>query len=222
MSSRFYQSSNLNIERMIQDVERIFLAQGYQVQHFTHDRQVIIQLREGSDFEAVLGMQAALTVILQRNGNGVIATLGEQKWIDKAAVGFLGAIVLWPLLVTTGVGIIRQANLENQLLSTLDAAALQQGANIHVTDDSPFSPQTPPQGPHSQAYNAPPQSGPMPMPGYGQKQCPRCQTVNDADDTFCSRCGTALNNLKKVCANCKAELKADAAFCTKCGTATAR
>ena len=223
MSSRFYQRPGLNIERMVQDVERSFIGQGYQVQHFAHDGQIIIQLREGSDFEAVLGMQAALTVVLHRSGDGVTATLGEQKWIDKAAVGLLGAIVLWPLLVTTGVGIIRQANLESQLLGALDSAALQQGAQVHVTNDSPFSP--PYQGPqssYSQPYNAPPQSGPMPMPGYGQKQCPRCQSVNDADDTFCSRCGTALNNPKKVCANCKAELKADAAFCTKCGTAAAR
>jgi RNA polymerase subunit RPABC4/transcription elongation factor Spt4 len=121
------------------------------------------------------------------------------------------------------VGIIRQANLETQLLGALDAAAMQQGAQVHVTNDSPFSPQTPPypQSSSSHTYNTPPQSGPMPMPGYGQKQCPRCQTVNDADDAFCSQCGTALNNPKKVCANCKAELKADAAFCTRCGTAVA-
>ncbi|MBA2680611.1 MAG: zinc ribbon domain-containing protein [Ktedonobacteraceae bacterium] len=122
------------------------------------------------------------------------------------------------------MGIIRQANLETQLLSALDSAAFQQGAQVHVTNESPFSPQTPPhQGPrssYSHPYNAPPQSGPM--PGSGQKQCPRCQAVNDVDDAFCSRCGSALNSPKKVCANCKAELKADAAFCTKCGTAAAR
>ncbi len=220
MSSRFYQSSHLNVERMVQDSERIFQAQGYQVQHFTHEGQVIVQLREGSDFEAALGMQAALTVILQRNGDGVVVTIGEQKWIDKAAVGFLGAIILWPLLLTTGVGIIRQANLEYQLLGALDEAARRQGANVHVTSDSPFC-SHPDQGSRYSHTDTPPsQSGSM--PGNGQKQCPRCQALNEADDAFCSRCGTALNNPKKVCANCKAELKADAAFCTKCGTAAAR
>ncbi len=226
MSSRFYQSSHLNIERMIQDLERTFFGQGYQVQHFSHGGQVIVQVREGSDFEAVLGMQAALTVILQPDRNGVTATIGEQKWIDKAAVGLLGAIVLWPLLVTSGVGIVRQANLEHQLLSALDSAAQQQGANVHVTNDSPFFSQTPPnqeaQPPYSHAHTNPPQSGPIPMPGYGQKPCPRCQALNDADDAFCSRCGAALTSPKKSCANCQAELKADAAFCTKCGTAVAR
>ncbi|MBA2680612.1 MAG: hypothetical protein H0U76_19730 [Ktedonobacteraceae bacterium] len=64
MSSRFYQLPGLNIERMIQDAERVFRAQGYQVQHFTQGGQVILQLREGSDFEAVLGMQAALTAMV--------------------------------------------------------------------------------------------------------------------------------------------------------------
>lgn len=217
MGNRFYQSSHLNIERMIQDVERSFLGQGYQAQHFSHGGQVIVQVREGSDFEAVLGMQAALTVILQPERNGVVATIGEQKWIDKAAVGLLGAIVLWPLLVTSGVGVIRQANLEHQLLSALDSAALKQGANIQVTNDSPFFSQTPPNQGYQAPYTAPSQA--EPMPGYGQKQCARCQALNDADDAFCSQCGATLTRPKTLCANCKAELKADAAFCTKCGTA---
>src|SRR5689334_13584487 len=120
MSTHFYQSNRLNIEQMVRDLEGILQAQGYQTQHFVNGAQIVVQLREGSDFEALLGMQATLGVILQATNDGVTATAGEQQWIDKAAVGVLGAIVLWPLLVTASVGIIRQANLENQLFGVLD------------------------------------------------------------------------------------------------------
>ncbi len=234
MATRLYQSNNINIERMIQDLEGAFLAQNYQTQHFTTGTQRIVQLREGGNFEALFGMQATLTVILQPTHNGILATVGEQQWIDKAAVGLLGAVVLWPLLITAGVGIIRQSNLEYQILSKLDMVARQQNPDVQIITNfsSPSQPppnqepytsqsQAPNQGPQpSQAHapNDPPQAGPIPMPGYGQKQCPRCQAINDADDSFCSYCGTSLTMQKKLCANCNAELKAGAAFCVKCGT----
>jgi RNA polymerase subunit RPABC4/transcription elongation factor Spt4 len=227
MSTRFYQATHLNIERIAQDLEGFFLAKGYQTQHITNETETVVQLREGSNFEALLGMQATLGVILRPTPNGVMATVGEQQWIDKAAVGFLGAVILWPLLVTAGVGFIRQANLEYQLLNALDMVVLRQNADVHITADPSFSSPMPPQQgsqppyPHPHPPNVPPQSGPIPMPGYGQKPCPKCQSIIDADDAFCSHCGMSLLAQKKVCTNCKAELKADAVFCVKCGTPVA-
>jgi RNA polymerase subunit RPABC4/transcription elongation factor Spt4 len=220
MSTHFYRSNKLNIEQMVRDLEGILQARGYQTQHFVNGSQIVVQLREGSDIEALLGMQATLGVVLQATNDGVTATAGEQQWVDKAAVGLLGAIVLWPLLVTASVGIIRQASLEDQLFGVLDMVALRQHPDVRIfTSDqgAQFS-----QPPYPHASNVPPQSGPMPMPGYGQKTCPHCQSINDADDAFCSYCGTAFGALKKRCANCNADLKVDAAFCAKCGTMVAR
>ncbi len=219
MGTRFYQSNNLNIEHLVRDLEGVFLARGYQTQHFTNGNQTVVQLREGSDFEALLGMQATLGVVLQATNDGVTATAGEQQWIDKAAVGLLGAIVLWPLLVTAGFGVVRQANLEYQVFSALDTVALRQSPDVRIIAGYNQGPSQPPY-PH--APNVPPQSGPIPMSGYGQKPCPRCQSINDADDAFCSHCGASLITPKKLCANCNAELKPDAAFCVKCGTEVAR
>src|SRR5205823_9922540 len=82
-------------------------AQGYQAQHFGDNKQVMVQLKKGSDFEALIGLQAALSVIIQRSGGGVLAMIGQQKWMDKAAVGAVGIIaapVLWPLMITAGGG----------------------------------------------------------------------------------------------------------------------
>ena len=112
MDARFYNSEEIDIQRLANELENMYRAQGYQVQQIGNDDQMMVQLKKGSDFEAIIGLQAALTVIIQRSGGGVLAMIGQQKWIDKAAVGAVGIIaapVLWPLMITAGAGAIRQA-----------------------------------------------------------------------------------------------------------------
>src|SRR5437764_660236 len=84
---------------------------------------ILVQIKKGGDFEAILGMQAALSVTIQRTAGGVLAMIGQQRWVDKAAVGAVGIAVLpllWPLAVTAGVGAVRQASLGNQALNMVD------------------------------------------------------------------------------------------------------
>src|SRR5258707_4128264 len=116
MNARFYRSDNLNIERLATDLEQYFRGQGYVVQHLGNNDQMMVQLKKGGEFEAIVGMQAALTVTLQRNSGGVSIAVGQQKWIDKAAVGVVGfAIpVLWALLFTAGIGGFRPGRLAEQ------------------------------------------------------------------------------------------------------------
>jgi class 3 adenylate cyclase/tetratricopeptide (TPR) repeat protein len=46
-------------------------------------------------------------------------------------------------------------------------------------------------------------------------QCPKCETENLADSTFCVECGARL---EPVCVACGAETPAGAKFCRRCGT----
>ncbi len=136
MDTRFYNAKNneIDIERLGADLVNIYLAQGYQAQQIGNKDQLLVQFKKGSDFEAFIGMQAALSLTLQRTDGGVIATIGQQKWIDKAAVGATGVFIpaLWPLLVTAGVGVIRQASLSSQVLSMLDGLVHQLYPHIGV------------------------------------------------------------------------------------------
>jgi hypothetical protein len=93
---------------------------------------MMVQLRKGSDFEAIVGMQAALTVTLQRTGGGVMVAVGQQKWVDKAAVGAVGFAIpaLWPLLLTAGFGAFRQAQLANQVMTIVDGLVHQQEPDV--------------------------------------------------------------------------------------------
>lgn len=220
MESRFYQSSGLNIERMAYDLEGVFFAQGYQVQHFGNRERMVVQLKMGGDFEALIGMQAALTVTLQGGPQGVMAMIGQQQWVDKAAAGALGMLFLWPLAVTAGVGVIRQATLEGQVVSALDGIVHQQKADVRIGPLPPhLQEQMQRQEPPPAYSNPAPGAGQQTRndPGPGKIQCLNCQEINDVDDFYCSHCGKPLALLKKRCPHCNAEVKSNAAFCTKCG-----
>jgi len=134
MDARFYHSNDLNIERLATDLEHFFRGQGYQVQQIGNNEQMMVQLKKGSNFEAVIGMQAALTVTIQRTADGVMVAVGRQKWVDKAAVGAVGVVIpaLWPLLVTAGVGAFRQVGLANQVMTVLDGLVRQQQPNVQT------------------------------------------------------------------------------------------
>jgi ribosomal protein L40E len=45
--------------------------------------------------------------------------------------------------------------------------------------------------------------------------CPKCETSNEPDATFCKKCGAKLGRL--ACASCATSNEPDATFCKKCG-----
>ena len=134
MDSRFYTSEKLDIERLATDLENIYRLQGYQVQHLGNKEQKLIQLQKGSDVEALVGLQSALTVSIQHTSGGILVMIGQQKWIDKAAVGVVGLAVpmLWPLTITAGLGALRQIGLSSQVMQMVDGLVHQQQPDVQA------------------------------------------------------------------------------------------
>ena len=207
MDARFYNSDDIDIEQLANNLENVYRAQGYQAQHVGNNDQVMVQLKKGSDFEALIGMQAVLSVILQCSGGGLLVMIGQQRWIDKAAVGAVGIIaapVLWPLMLTAGAGAIRQASLGNQVLNVVDGLVRQQRPDIQVgpvpvqirpqiqQQWAPPPPQylPPPQYvPPMPVYTPPPQiidAQSAPAPTAKRLRCPSCNTPYEPGDTFCT------------------------------------
>jgi pSer/pThr/pTyr-binding forkhead associated (FHA) protein len=234
MDARFYNSEEIDIERLANDVENMYRMQGYEVQQIGNKDQMMVQLKKGGDLVALIGLQAALSVILQHTAGGTIAMIGQQKWLDKAAVGAVGLVaapVLWPLMITAGAGAIRQASLGNQILNVVDGFVRQQYPSVRV---GPVPVQIAPQIQHQWA--PPPYAPPVPVympstPQYvppaaqqpvaaSKLRCPSCNTPYEEGDTFCSGCGHSLAPQKTLCPNCKFEIKPGLAFCPKCGAST--
>src|SRR5216684_1349457 len=226
MDARFYNSEEIDIQRLANDLENMYRMQGYEVQQIGNKDQMMVQLKKGGDLVMLIGLQAALSVILQHSAGGTIAMIGQQKWLDKAAVGAAGLVfapVLWPLMITAGAGAIRQASLGNQVLNVVDGMIRQQYPRVQV---GPVPVQIMPQLQHQWA---PPSSVPVYVPttpqyvpstARGTLRCPNCNTPNEEGDTFCSGCGRSLAPQKALCPNCKAEIKPGVAFCPKCGAST--
>ena len=128
MDARFYRSDNVDINRLATDMQNLYRSQGYQTQQISNDGQIMVQLRKGGDLEALLGMQAALTITFQHTGGGIAVAVDQQKWLDKAAVGVAGLAIppLWPLMITAGFGAFRQASLASQVLNVIDGLVRQQ------------------------------------------------------------------------------------------------
>ena len=128
METRFYTSEKLDIERLANDLEDIYRLQGYQVQQLGNKEQKLVQLRKGGDVEALVGLQSAVTVTMQRSAGGVIVMIGQEKWIDKAAAGIVGLAVpmLWPLTITAGLGVLNQIGLASQVMNMVDGLVRQQ------------------------------------------------------------------------------------------------
>jgi len=243
MDARFYNSEEIDINRLANDLENIYRAQGYQVQQIGSKDQVLVQLKKGGELETLVGMGVALSVIIQRTSGGVLAMLGQQKWLDKAAAGAVGAagLVFFPLLplaVTAGVGALRQMSLANQILNVVDGLVRQQRPSVQVGPvpvqlmpqfqqqwaPPTYSPPAPiytppvqyiPPPPQPQVVTSQPVAAPPPVPV--KLHCPNCNTPYEAGDTFCTGCGRSLVAPKTLCPNCQAELKPDASFCPKCG-----
>ena len=134
METRFYASEKLDIERLANDLEDIYRLQGYQVQQLGNKEQKLIQLRKGSDVEALVGLQSAVTVTMQCRVGGVLVMIGQEKWIDKAAVGVVGLVVpmLWPLTITAGLGVLRQIGLSSQVMNMVDGLVRQQQPDVQT------------------------------------------------------------------------------------------
>ncbi len=250
MDARFYNTEDIDIEQLANDLVNVYIAQGYQAQQFGDQSQRLVQLKKGGDFEAIIGMQAALTVTIQKTAGGTLAMIGQQRWLDKAAVGAVGIValpVLWPLALTAGVGAIRQASLSNQVLNMVDGLVRQQHPGL-IAGPIPMQllPQVqqrwapppqqtpvyipppqqtpayipPPRVVVSEVAPPPPPPAPAPVSKPGQLRCPNCNTPYEPGDTFCSGCGRSLAPAKQYCSNCNFEIKPGVSFCPKCGAST--
>ncbi len=183
MDQARYYPGTFDVTSLAMQLASNLQLRAYQAQWFGSGNQMMVQVRKGGDASKILGMQAALTVMLTQHPTGLLVTLGQQRWLDKAAVGVAG-LWLWPLLVPAAVGAVRQSSLPGEVLSLLDTLVLQQNP---MAFPSPVPVYLMPQV--QMVYQNPPPS-PTVIP---QQLCPACHQLNNTGATYCQHCGTALD-----------------------------
>jgi hypothetical protein len=125
METRFYQTHDLDLQRIAQAIVYEYQAHGYDVQQFGDAEQVTIQIKKESVLRSITGFNKALGISIQRQNAGTLVRVGAQDWVDQLAVGAVG-LVLHPLLVTAAVGAVSQNNVVGDLLNFIDNQIRQQ------------------------------------------------------------------------------------------------
>lgn len=125
METRFYQTQDLDLQRIAQTLVQEYQGKGYQAQHFGDYNQMVVQLHQESTLRTITGLNKALTVSLQRTNNGTLVTVGAHDWVDQIAVGAVG-LVLHPLLITAAVGAFQQNTALHDVLNSIDFQVRQQ------------------------------------------------------------------------------------------------
>ncbi len=186
MDQTRYYPGTFDVSQLAAQLTTQLQMRNYQAQWFGAGTQVMVQVRKGGEAAKVFGAQAALSLILTQQPQGVLATLGQQAWGDKAIAAGVGALILWPLLVPAAVGAARQSNLPGEVLTLLDVLVAQQRPGTAPAAVPAYL------APQVQQMYQPPPAPPPPPAAPQQRLCPACQRPNSADAAFCQYCATPL------------------------------
>src|SRR6266404_3140251 len=103
MDSRYYPGVEADVFKLVAELRSIF-DQDYEVQTMHNSSTTVVQARKSSTLRDLTGLSAALTIKITPEAGGTRVEIGMQKWLDKAAVAAVGAIVFAPLLALAALG----------------------------------------------------------------------------------------------------------------------
>src|SRR5262245_43550881 len=114
---------DLDINGLAKTLEETFGAQGYKTQEIGSGDDIAVQIKKESLGRAVVGMQQAITVRMQKEGNQTKVSVGQAKWADKAGVEVVGAIAFWPLMIPATYGVYKQHTLPEKVVNVVNTYA---------------------------------------------------------------------------------------------------
>lgn len=148
-----------------------------------------------------VGMDAAVSIRINEEDANLRISVAAEKWVEKAGFAALG-IVFSPLLVTAGLGAVRQFGLFDDIFRFLDSYI---GAEpLETTTSNPFT------GKNAKDADSTVNSDSV--------TCPSCGALNKPDAKFCRKCGKPMQiSGEKHCPNCGEVVDEDDSFCPNCG-----
>lgn len=212
MKSKLY-ALELRPDHLLPELENFFRMQGHQVQIIPVAEGQILQALKENTLSVITGQSSALTIKVMPNPSGTLVEIGASKWIDKAAAGVIGYVLLPPLILFPIIGMYNQYKLSEEVWRIIDSFA----SRVQASRNPPNAPYTAGYTPGGWSGNAapPPWANQSPY----EKSCRNCNSWLDHDATFCSGCGTQVVVMSLPdCARCGATNLRGARFCSKCGT----
>ncbi|HLE52275.1 MAG TPA: CHAT domain-containing protein [Anaerolineales bacterium] len=123
---RTYEVREANVGELAEEFRQYFLGNGFETQVIHQGATVIIQGKKGG-LRSWVGMGQAATVMLESTGTTLKASVGGGKWLEQGAAIAVSIVVLWPLLITGGVGMAQQKGLIDSLWKMVDNYVAMRG-----------------------------------------------------------------------------------------------
>ena len=115
-TSRRYTCPEEDAIRVIQDVKGWVDSQGFDTQQLSADDQsLLVQIKKRGGWRDLVGMATSLNILFHHNADTLIVEIGAGKWVDKAAVGAVSLVILWPLAITAGMGAWEQMKMPDRI-----------------------------------------------------------------------------------------------------------
>ena len=112
--SRLYEVANPDLKQLAEGVRQYFFNQGHESQILQQDDVWVVQGQK-TGWRSWVGMGQAATVMIEPDGKNLKISIGGGKWLEQGAAIAVSMLVLWPLLITGGVGIAQQKALMDNL-----------------------------------------------------------------------------------------------------------
>ena len=114
LQARSYEINDPDGQALAEELRQYFLSMGHVSQTIQQAGGWIVQgKKEG--FRSWVGMGQAATVTIERTNSGLKISVGGGKWLEQGAVIAVSMLVLWPLLITGGIGMVQQKELMDTL-----------------------------------------------------------------------------------------------------------
>ena len=118
---RTYQAPSIDPNALAQVLRDWFEAQQFKTQSLpVQAGGVAVQARKESTWRTILGMAQALTIQMVPQEDELIVIVGGAKWMDKGVATGVGLLVLWPTLVTAGIGAWQQSHLDDRAWTIIE------------------------------------------------------------------------------------------------------
>jgi hypothetical protein len=115
-TSRRYTCPEEAAVRLIQDVKGWLDSQGFDTQQLSADDQsLLVQIKKRGGWRDLVGMATSLNILFHHNSDTLTVEIGAGKWVDKAAVGAVSLVILWPLAITAGMGAWEQMKMPDRI-----------------------------------------------------------------------------------------------------------
>lgn len=215
--SRAYQKNpEITLELLAHAIEQYLMQSEDMVcQMFQVPDGIVIQTKKRDEWKKYLLLDNAMQIHLAENEQAVFAQVGGGKWVSKAAVAGVGAVVAWPvaipLLALSSLGGMGIYKLPDKILSFIDnyfacggkvnmqAYGAPQGMGQfgnqafgnNAYGNQPFGNQHPFNPSPTQSYQ-PLQPAIQSYQPVQQAKCPSCGAAIPANSKFCLSCGEKL------------------------------